>query len=328
MMVDNRIGLDRSGAVRGRKVGPVPPLSIRELPAAPGVYRFRDGQGRALYLGRATNLRSRVGSYWGQLPGRRHLRRMVSQIGSIEAVECDSQHEAAWLERLLMQRSKPRWNRMVGGLENPVLVRMDTSARTPGLSLVHERVAGPGWEYFGPYLGGNRLRLALSAVHRVLPLALTEVAPSSSARDMARIRSVSPSDRDEFIMTIRALLRREPSVVASVGERLAELRTAAAERLEFERAATVHAEVGALTWLVAPQRVMAVDGGDATFTGWSDGCAVDFRVVSGCVDGWTIRRASESAVAARRAATLDSWRAYADRAAHLAARLATTTPMA
>ncbi|GID27895.1 hypothetical protein Abr02nite_28780 [Paractinoplanes brasiliensis] len=41
-------------------------LSAR-LPAAPGVYRFRDPGGRVLYVGRATNLRSRVGSYWGDL---------------------------------------------------------------------------------------------------------------------------------------------------------------------------------------------------------------------------------------------------------------------
>ena len=305
----------------------MPPLSVRELPTAPGVYRFRDAQGRALYLGRATNLRSRVSSYWGPLRGRRHLRRMVAQISSIEAFECDSQHEAAWMERLLMQRSKPRWNRMIGGLEMPVLVRLDTSSRTPGLSLVHEPVAGPHWEHFGPYLGGNRLRVALRAVHRVLPLSLTETEASGSARDLARIRSVGPADREEFVDRIRDVLRREPSAVDAIGEQLSNLRAAASERLEFERAATLHAELGALSWLVAPQRVMDAGGGDFTFTGFSDGFAVDLRIVSGGLDRWTVRQASESAVAARRAATPDSWREYADRAARLAARLAGGRPI-
>jgi|GEM_PF-4189368 len=43
---------------------------IGRLPAEPGVYRFRDGHGRTLYIGRATHLRSRVSSYWSDLRGR------------------------------------------------------------------------------------------------------------------------------------------------------------------------------------------------------------------------------------------------------------------
>ena len=48
------------------------------LPLTPGVYRFRDATGRVLYLGRATSLRSRVASYWGDLGDRAHLSRMVA----------------------------------------------------------------------------------------------------------------------------------------------------------------------------------------------------------------------------------------------------------
>src|SRR5687767_8481942 len=47
--------------------------AVGRLPAAPGVYRFRDARGRALYIGRATALRHRVGSYWTDLGDRRHL---------------------------------------------------------------------------------------------------------------------------------------------------------------------------------------------------------------------------------------------------------------
>jgi hypothetical protein len=57
---------------------------VRRLPAAPGVYRFRDARGRVLYIGRATALRQRVGSYWTDLSDRRHLIRMVPQIVRIE----------------------------------------------------------------------------------------------------------------------------------------------------------------------------------------------------------------------------------------------------
>ena len=77
------------------------------LPLAPGVYRFRDQEGRALYVGRAVSLRRRVLSYWGDLGDRGHLAPMVARIARVEAVICDSAHEAAWLERNLLQRRLP-----------------------------------------------------------------------------------------------------------------------------------------------------------------------------------------------------------------------------
>src|ERR1700722_30856 len=85
------------------------------LPAAPGVYRFRDSRARILYLGRAAHLRSRVASYLGDLRDRAHLSPMVARIVRVEAVACDSAHEAAWLERNLLQARKPPWNRAPDG---------------------------------------------------------------------------------------------------------------------------------------------------------------------------------------------------------------------
>ena len=89
-------------------------LAVR-LPLAPGVYRFRDAAGRVLYVGRAVSLRRRVLSYWGDLGDRPHLSRMVARIASLEAVACDSAHEAAWLERNLLRASLPPWNRSQTG---------------------------------------------------------------------------------------------------------------------------------------------------------------------------------------------------------------------
>src|SRR5260370_25616 len=103
------------GPGRGGAAGPRRPASAARLPLAPGVYRFRDQAGRVLYAGRAVSLRRRVLSYWGDLGDRGHLAPMVARIARVEAVVCDSAHEAAWLERNLLQRRLPPWNRSVGG---------------------------------------------------------------------------------------------------------------------------------------------------------------------------------------------------------------------
>ena len=60
-----------------------PPV-IGKLPGTPGVYRFRDGGGRVLYIGRTGSLRSRVASYWSDLRERDHLVPMVAWIARID----------------------------------------------------------------------------------------------------------------------------------------------------------------------------------------------------------------------------------------------------
>src|SRR5258708_17727008 len=139
-------------------------------PSAPGVYRFRDAGARVLYVGRTVDLRRRAGSYWGTLGDRGHLRRMVPRIARVEAVACDSEHEAAWLERNLLERALPSWNRSIGGQEVPLYLRLDGGGGTPPLRAVRDVEPSARARHFGPYLGGGRVRLALSALHRVMPL--------------------------------------------------------------------------------------------------------------------------------------------------------------
>ena len=127
------------------------------LPLAPGVYRFRDQASRSLYIGRAVSLRRRVQSYWRDLGDRAHLAPMVARIARVEAVPCDSAHEAAWLERNLLRRRLPPWNRSPGGQEAEVWIRRATprtSRRGPGVSWpwygVPRPRRGPAWPGASP----------------------------------------------------------------------------------------------------------------------------------------------------------------------------------
>src|SRR3954451_3441690 len=166
----SNIALDGHARVRTVHTG-LMIRSVRELPAEPGVYRFRDEAGKVLYIGRARNLRRRVRSYWVNLGDRPHLARMVRRIARVEGVWCDSEHEAAWLERNLLEHSRPRWNRTEGGAEVVGYIRFDDGPQRPGLRFTH--TVSPAAPHFGPYLGGLRVRQAISALQRVLPLQYT-----------------------------------------------------------------------------------------------------------------------------------------------------------
>jgi excinuclease ABC subunit C len=294
---------------------------IAQLPCTPGVYRFRDADGRVLYIGRATDLRHRVASYWSELRGRKHLLRMVARICRIEAVTCDSVHEAAWLERNLMEKTLPRWNRTRGGQETAVYIRMDTQPGTPGLSVAYLRQAADGVRHFGPYLGGLQTRLAVTALHRVLPLAYTGTRLRGAELDLASKRGVSELDCDGLLRTLTTVLECEPDAVAQALADLESLRDRAATALAFELAGRIQTEIQALEWITSPQRVTMADPRDFDVYGWSAGVLVGFKIRAGRVCGWTQRSCTQANAAARLAVTPADWTEFAHRNAELAVAL-------
>ena len=301
-----------------------PRATVARLPLGPGVYRFRDAAGRILYVGRAVCLRRRVQSYWGDLGDRGHLAPMVARIARVEAVICDSAHEAAWLERNLLQRRLPPWNRCVGGQEAEVWIRLSVQPRYPGLTVVHRPAPGD----FGPYLGGQKARDAVSGLGRVLPLAHAADRRAGAERDLARLRGAKPGARTELARAIAAVLGRDRDAVAALRSELTARRTAAAAALAFEFAGKLHAELEALDWITGEQKVTRAPWGqdDAEVYGWAAGVLVCFEIRGGRMSGW--RQRPCAAAAARR--YLDQsppgWAPFASRNAELAARLRSCPP--
>jgi excinuclease ABC subunit C len=292
------------------------------LPHAPGVYRFRDAAGHVLYLGRAVNLRRRVLSYWADLGDRAHLAAMVDKITQVEAVVCDSAHEAAWLERNLLERRLPPWNRSrSGGQEAEVWIRLSESARTPGLTVVRQVRPDDAARYFGPYLGGQKVRDAVSGLGRVLPLGYASDGAAGSERDMARVRGASPGMRAGLASAVTAVLSRDPVAVASLRAELTGRRDAATAELAFELAGRLQAELEALNWISGEQKVTRAQPYDLDAHGWSDGVLVSFEIRGGRLSGWRQRACGEAAARRYLARTPPPWADFARRAAELAVRL-------
>lgn len=320
------------------------------LPREPGVYRFHDQRGRVLYIGRAASLRSRVASYFGDLGSRRHLADMVPRIARVQALVCDSGHEAAWLERNLLEQGLPHWNRTAGGQEVPVFIRLELWPRSAGLTVVHARksprhpwqssdgqdspavsvtpaaLAGPAERYFGPYLGGLRVRLAVSALHRVLPLRYAADGLDGWNRDMAAVRRVAPADRAAMIQTVGAVLDRDPEAVAWLLAELTRHRDSAAARLAFELAARLQAEIRAAEWVTAEQKVTRSDPVDHDVHGWADGLLISLAIRGGRLTRWRQRPCAQAAARPLVAGTPAAWESFAQRNASLAARLTRSGP--
>ncbi len=294
--------------------------AVERLPHAPGVYRFRGSGTAVLYVGRAVDLRRRVASYWGDLRGRRHLRRMVPQIQQVEAVACDSAHEAAWLERNLLEQALPRWNR-TRGEEVPVYLRVDGSPRSPGLSVVHRLRSASGVVHFGPYLGSVRAELAVAGLNRVLPLAYAGEGLRGSQADLGRVFGVGSLDRIALLDRLTRTLEREPAAVAQVRRELCLRRDEAAHALAYERAGTLQAELEAVDWVLSEQKVTSLEPFSLDLAGWSQGVLTRFEIRQGRLCGWTRQARSRAEAQPLVDATPPGWADFAQRNAVLAAAL-------
>ncbi|WP_327588183.1 GIY-YIG nuclease family protein [Nonomuraea sp. NBC_00507] len=291
--------------------------SAARLPHQAGVYRFRDRHGRILYLGRATDLRSRVQSYWGDLRDRRHLAKMVAQVARVEAVACGSVHEAAWLERNLLETHMPPWNRTAGE-ETSIYIVVDTRPHTAGVRTSYvarfDGVVG-----FGPYLGGMRTRQAVSGLHRAFSLSYTRDRLTAAERDIATRRGIGPQSRKRLAAAVISALDGTDAGIAR--EVLTAARDRAAAALNFELAARIHSELAALEWVTSVQRVTVDGGGDQDVCGWADGLAVTFTIRGGRLNGWDQRECGRSDAARASAVTPPEWAEFAQRNAELAAAL-------
>jgi excinuclease ABC subunit C len=301
-----------------------PRALVAQLPNGPGVYRFSDASDHLLYIGRAVNLRRRVGSYWTHPAG--HLAEMVNRVARIEAVSCSSEHEAVWLERNLLGQRLPPWNKTAGGQEVPVFLRLDWHSSSPGIEVVHSVERSPQSHFFGPYLGGGKVRLAASALRRVMPLAYAGEVLRGSEQDMARVRGVDPSTRLALVDAMRSALERDPAAVGSVRAQLVNRRDSAAQSLDFERAAQVQAELEGFDWVVSEQNVALAEPLDFGVCGWSHGVLVHFAFRGGRLSAWTQHTCTETAAQRCLLATPSAWLEFGERNADLAARL--TVPSA
>jgi excinuclease ABC subunit C len=298
---------------------PARPAAVAALPVAPGVYRFRDDAGRVLYVGRAGELRRRVSSYWGDLRDRRHLRRMMPRVARIEALICDSAHEAAWAERNLLERSLPPWNRIVGGLEVPVTIRLDPSPEAPRLGLASTHRPARGVRCFGPYLGAHKVRLAVSGLERLYPIGHAGPTRTAGERELARLRGGRDTALAQLATAVASVLDREPTAVAHALAALTSRRDAAARAQAYEAAARLQKEIEAVEWVVAPQRVTAPgEEGNQVVTAWADDVLVRLRIRNGRLRAWEQETFSQSAPGTR---APDAWVPFLRRNAELAARL-------
>ena len=257
-----RTRTDRNKVGRGRSL--VDRSLLADIPRKPGVYIMRDADGQVLYVGKAKNLRERVGTYFSTQVGyTRKLEGLVEAIATIDTEVAGSELEALLLEAQLIRRYTPRYNSALRAFEHYPYIRVDTSNRWPRVTLVKDR-KDDGARYFGPYRSRNAARRTVDVINDVLPLRTC----TRSFRDarsygnpcmrLALGKCLGPcvdvSIRDEYIAMVHQVIRFLDGDDDALYEVLWSALEEAAERQDFERAEKLRRNLTVVNGLVAGQR--------------------------------------------------------------------------
>ncbi len=269
---------------------------IASLPDAPGVYLWKDTEGKVLYVGKANRLRQRVRNYFStdhsESPKNRAL---VRSIRDLETIVVRSESEALLLENNLIKEHKPRFNILLRDDKSYPHVAVTLGEAFPRV-LVVRRLDLPGARYFGPYTDVAVLRRTLRVIRRVFTVRschyrLLDETPERPCLDYHIHRCYAPcvgyQTRQSYRDMIDDVVAFLEGKTVEVRTRLRERMDRAAERLDFERAAELRNSLRWLDQLERPQAVQVVGGGNVDAVGFArdgdDAVCVTMRVRDGKV---------------------------------------------
>jgi excinuclease ABC subunit C len=142
---------------------------LRNAPPSHGVYVMRDARTRVIYVGKSSNLRSRLRSYFQvSEPLRDMTARMVRKVFDFDVLTCASEQEALILENTLIKRYQPRYNVRLRDDKNYLYMKVPRAGDFPRIYTVR-RVSDDGARYFGPFTNAKALRSTMKTLRRVFP---------------------------------------------------------------------------------------------------------------------------------------------------------------
>jgi len=225
----------------------------RSLATGPGVYVMRDADRNVLYVGKARNLRRRVGSYFASRDKGARINLMVRKIASIEVSLTRTEAEALLLENEWIKSHKPRFNINLRDDKSYPWIRIDTRHPYPRIGFYRGNRSRPG-RYFGPYSSAGAVRESLNQIYRLMGIRqCRDSVFSNRSRPCLQyqikrcsapcVGYISEEDYARDVEAAAQLLKgQNEEVIEHLSVRMRE----ASEALEFEKAAAFRDHIRSL----------------------------------------------------------------------------------
>ncbi|MDG9727956.1 excinuclease ABC subunit UvrC [Streptomyces sp. DH41] len=245
-----------------------------EIPDSPGVYRFRDEHRRVIYVGKAKSLRQRLANYFQDLANLHpRTRTMVTTAASVEWTVVSTEVEALQLEYSWIKEYDPRFNVKYRDDKSYPYLAVTMNEEFPRVQVMrgHKK---KGVRYFGPYGHAWAIRDTVDLLLRVFPVRTCSAGVFKNAARTGRpcllgyigkcsapcVERISPDDHwdlaDEFCDFMAG---RTGTYLRRLERQMAE----AAEEMEYERAARLRDDIGALRKAMEKSAVVLADATDA-----------------------------------------------------------------
>ncbi len=244
------------------------------IPTQPGVYRFRDSQRRVVYVGKAKNLRSRLSSYFQDIGGL-HPRTasMVTTAASVEWTVVNTEVEALQLEYSWIKEFDPRFNVKYRDDKSYPWLAVTVGDEFPRV-MVGRGAKRKGTRYFGPYSHAWAIRETVDLLLRVFPMRSCSNGVFKRAGQIGRpcllgyidkcaapcVGSVTPEEHRAIVDDFCDFMAGQTTAFV---RRIEKQMYAASEALDFEKAARLRDDLGALNKALEKQAVVLGDGTDA-----------------------------------------------------------------
>ncbi len=245
-----------------------------EIPTVPGVYRFRDGRGQVIYVGKARNLRARLSSYFADLTTL-HPRTaaMVTTAESVDWVVVATEVEALTLEYAWIKEFDPRFNVRFRDDKSYPMLMISTSDQFPRVAVVRG-AKRKGWTYYGPFAHAWAIRDTVDELLKVFPIRSCRDGVFRRAAQVGRPCLLGYIDKCSAPcvgriseIEYRSIVDDFSSFMAGQTDRFIrevelEMQSAAANQA-YEDAARLRDRLGALTRATERNAVVFGDGTDA-----------------------------------------------------------------
>jgi excinuclease ABC subunit C len=250
---------------------------IRTLPTSAGVYLYKNAEGEVIYVGKATNLRSRVSSYFreGRLEDAK-TDTLVREAVDVDYIVVANNKEALALENHLIKQKQPRFNILLRDDKTYPYVKLTLGERFPRV-YVTRRLRKDGSSYYGPYFPTSLAYRIVDLIHRhfLIPSCKVDLGhfhPRACLQYyIGRCLGpcveglTTPEAYQEAVRDVKLFLEGRPTDLShSLRERMAK----AAEAEEYERAAKYRDLISTVEQLQEKQRIAAVEGDDADVFGY------------------------------------------------------------
>jgi excinuclease ABC subunit C len=284
-----------------------------EIPVGPGVYRFRDGDGRVIYVGKAKSLRARLASYFQDLTALHpRTRSMVTTGASVEWTLVANEVEALQLEYSWIKEFDPRFNVKYRDDKSYPYLAVTMGEQFPRAQVMRG-AKRKGTRYFGPYAHAWAIRETLDQLLRVFPMRTCSSGVFKRAGQVGRPCLLGYIDKcsapcvqrvsaDEHRVIAEDFADFMAGNTGKFVKRLQARMEAAAGELDYEQAARLRDDLGALTRALEKSAVVLADATDADVFALAEDeleAAVQvFHVRGGRVRGqrgWVVERGSEDA---------------------------------